>query len=108
MSIRRPIGIFDSGYGGLTIFKEIYKLLPQYDYYYLGDNARVPYGIRSFETVYEFTKEGVFTLFDAGCPLVILACNTATAKAARNIQQKDLQERSEERRVGKGCGSRMW
>ncbi len=92
MSIRRPIGIFDSGYGGLTIFKEIYKLLPQYDYYYLGDNARVPYGIRSFETVYEFTKEGVFTLFDAGCPLVILACNTATAKAARNIQQKDLQE----------------
>lgn len=90
MSSKNPIGIFDSGYGGLTVFKEIHNLLPQYDYFYLGDNARVPYGIRSFETVYEFTKEGVFSLFDAGCNLVILACNTASAKAARNIQQKDL------------------
>lgn len=90
MNTSSPIGIFDSGYGGLTVFKEIHKLLPQYDYFYLGDNARVPYGIRSFDTVYEFTKEGVFKLFDAGCHLVILACNTASAKAARNIQQKDL------------------
>lgn len=85
-----PIGIFDSGYGGLTVFKEIHKQLPQYDYIYLGDNARVPYGTRSFETVYEFTKECVFKLFDLGCNLVILACNTASAKALRTIQQKDL------------------
>lgn len=85
-----PIGIFDSGYGGLTVFKEIKKSLPQYDYIYLGDNARVPYGTRSFETVYEFTKECVFKLFDLGCNLVILACNTASAKALRTIQQNDL------------------
>lgn len=85
-----PIGIFDSGYGGLTVFKEIQKKLPQYDYIYLGDNARVPYGIRSFETVYEYTKECVFKLFDLGCNLVILACNTASAKALRTIQQNDL------------------
>ncbi len=85
-----PIGIFDSGYGGLTVFKEIYKALPQYDYTYLGDNARVPYGTRSFETVYEFTKQCVFKLFDEGCNLVILACNTASAKALRSIQQNDL------------------
>ena len=85
-----PIGIFDSGYGGLTVFKEIQKLLPQYDYIYLGDNARVPYGTRSFETVYEFTKECVFKLFEQGCNLVILACNTASAKALRSIQQRDL------------------
>ncbi len=85
-----PIGIFDSGYGGLTVFKEIKKLLPEYDYIYLGDNARVPYGTRSFDTVYEFTKECVFKLFDLGCNLVILACNTASAKALRSIQQKDL------------------
>ncbi|WP_099365324.1 glutamate racemase [Sphingobacterium sp. 1.A.4] len=85
-----PIGIFDSGYGGLTVFKEIYKALPQYDYIYLGDNARVPYGTRSFETVYEFTKQCVFKLFDEGCNLVILACNTASAKALRSIQQNDL------------------
>ena len=85
-----PIGIFDSGYGGLTVFKEIQSKLPEYDYIYLGDNARVPYGTRSFETVYEFTKECVFKLFDLGCNLVILACNTASAKALRSIQQHDL------------------
>lgn len=85
-----PIGIFDSGYGGLSVFKEIKKQLPQYDYIYLGDNARIPYGTRSFETVYEFTKQCVFKLFDLGCNLVILACNTASAKALRSIQQHDL------------------
>ena len=85
-----PIGIFDSGYGGLTVLKEIVKELPQYDYLYLGDNARAPYGTRSFETVYQYTLECVKHLFDMGCPLVILACNTASAKALRNIQQKDL------------------
>lgn len=84
------IGIFDSGFGGLTIFKEIHALLPSYDYIYLGDNARVPYGNRSFETVYQYTKECVFKLFDMGCNLVILACNTASAKALRTIQQHDL------------------
>lgn len=87
-----PIGIFDSGYGGLTVFKEIHKHLPDYDYIYLGDNARVPYGTRSFETVYEYTKECVFKLFELGCNLVILACNTASAKALRTIQQHDLPE----------------
>lgn len=85
-----PIGIFDSGYGGLTIFKDIVKQLPQYDYVYLGDNARVPYGTRSFETVYTYTKECVEKLFDMGCHLVVLACNTASAKALRTIQQNDL------------------
>lgn len=92
MCTQGPIGIFDSGYGGLTVFKEIQHQLPQYDYIYLGDNARVPYGTRSFETVYEFTKECVFKLFDLGCNLVILACNTASAKALRSIQQNDLPE----------------
>lgn len=87
-----PIGIFDSGYGGLTVFKEIQKQLPDYDYIYLGDNARVPYGTRSFDAVYQFTKECVFKLFDLGCNLVILACNTASAKALRTIQQHDLPE----------------
>lgn len=87
---KRPIGIFDSGYGGLTVFREIVDLLPQYDFIYLGDNARTPYGTRSFETVYNYTLESVVKLFDEGCPLVILACNTASAKALRNIQQKDL------------------
>ncbi|MBK1439168.1 glutamate racemase [Parapedobacter sp. ISTM3] len=85
-----PIGIFDSGYGGLTVFREIVKKLPQYDYVYLGDNARVPYGTRSFETVYAYTKECVESLFSMGCHLVVLACNTASAKALRTIQQKDL------------------
>jgi glutamate racemase len=85
-----PIGIFDSGYGGLTVFKEIVKKLPRYDYVYLGDNARVPYGNRSYETVYKYTLECVNHLFDKGCRLVILACNTASAKALRSIQQNDL------------------
>lgn len=85
-----PIGVFDSGYGGLTVFKEIVKQLPAYDYLYLGDNARVPYGIRSFDTVYQYTLECVNHLFAMGCRLVILACNTASAKALRTIQQKDL------------------
>jgi glutamate racemase len=85
-----PIGIFDSGYGGLTILKEIRKLLPQYDFIYLGDNARTPYGTRSFNVVYEYTLEAVKKLFMLNCELVILACNTASAKALRNIQQNDL------------------
>lgn len=85
-----PIGVFDSGYGGLTVLSELTALLPQYDYLYLGDNARSPYGTRSFESVYTYTRECVLKLFDAGCPLVILACNTASAKALRTIQQKDL------------------
>lgn len=86
----QPIGIFDSGYGGLTIMREIVRQLPQYDYVYLGDNARTPYGTRSFETVYQYTLECVQKLFASGCPLVVLACNTASAKALRNIQQLDL------------------
>ena len=84
------IGVFDSGYGGLTILKEIRHRLPQYDYLYLGDNARNPYGSRSFELVYEFTLQAVKALFERGCHLVILACNTASAKALRSIQQNDL------------------
>lgn len=94
-----PIGIFDSGYGGLTIMKEIVKELPQYDYLYLGDNARAPYGTRSFETVYQYTLECVNHLFAKGCHLVVLACNTASAKALRNIQQKDLPNIDPSRRV---------
>lgn len=85
-----PIGVFDSGYGGLTVLKEIVKKLPQYDYLYLGDNARAPYGNRSFETVYHYTLQCVKWFFGQGCPLVILACNTASAKALRTIQQNDL------------------
>ncbi len=85
-----PIGIFDSGYGGLTVFKEIAGHLPQYDYIYFGDNARAPYGIRSFETIYKYTLECVRHLFGMGCNLIILACNTASAKALRSIQQNDL------------------
>ncbi len=85
-----PIGIFDSGYGGLTIFNEIKHQLPEYDYIYLGDNARAPYGPRSFDVVYRFTRQAVFRLFEEGCQLVILACNTASAKALRTIQQQDL------------------
>lgn len=95
----QPIGVFDSGYGGLTILREIQKYLPQYDYLYLGDNARAPYGTRSFDCVYQFTLEGVRHLFDKGCPLVILACNTASAKALRTIQQRDLPEIDPSRRV---------
>lgn len=85
-----PIGIFDSGYGGLTVFREIIRLLPEYDFIYMGDNARAPYGTRSFETVYRYTLQSVSWFFDQGCPLVILACNTASAKALRTIQQNDL------------------
>lgn len=94
-----PIGIFDSGYGGLTILKEIVKKLPQYDYLYLGDNARAPYGSRSFETVYEYTLQSVNYLFNQGCHLVILACNTASAKALRTIQQKNLPLMAPHKRV---------
>ncbi len=90
MDTQRPIGVFDSGYGGLTILKEITASLPQYDYIYLGDNARAPYGTRDFETVYEYTLQCVKWFFSQGCPIVILACNTASAKALRTIQQNDL------------------
>lgn len=96
---RGAIGVFDSGYGGLTILKEIVKLLPQYDYIYLGDNARAPYGTRSFETVYSYTAQAVEHLFELGCPMVILACNTASAKALRTIQQNDLSKYESWRRV---------
>lgn len=94
-----PIGVFDSGYGGLTIYNEIQKLLPQYDYLYLGDNARTPYGTRSFDVVCEFTRQAVRYLFQQGCQLVILACNTASAKALRTIQQVDLPALDPNRRV---------
>jgi glutamate racemase len=94
-----PIGIFDSGYGGLTVFKSIAARLPQYDYIYLGDNARAPYGNRSFETVHQYTLECVEWFFKMGCPLVILACNTASAKALRTIQQQDLPRIAPEKRV---------
>lgn len=94
-----PIGVFDSGYGGLTILKEIRRRLPQYDYIYLGDNARAPYGPRSFDVVYRFTLEAVRYLFSRGCRLVILACNTASAKALRSIQQNDLPKIDPDRRV---------
>ncbi len=94
-----PIGIFDSGYGGLTIFDKIREAMPAYDYIYLGDNARTPYGPRSFEVVYRFTRQAVETLFNEGCQLVILACNTASAKALRTIQQNDLPQWDSQRRV---------
>ena len=87
---QQPIGVFDSGYGGLTILKDIVAKLPGYDYIYMGDNARAPYGNRSFETVYHYTLQCVKWFFAQGCPLVILACNTASAKALRTIQQHDL------------------
>ncbi|MGN6638188.1 MAG: glutamate racemase [Mucilaginibacter sp.] len=87
---KQPIGIFDSGYGGLTVFRSIADRLPEYDYIYLGDNARAPYGNRSFNTIHQYTWECVQMLFEMGCPLVILACNTASAKALRTIQQRDL------------------
>lgn len=90
MHTSQPIGVFDSGYGGLTVFKSIAARLPQYDYVYLGDNGRAPYGNRSFETVHQYTLECVEWFFKMGCPLVILACNTASAKALRTIQQNDL------------------
>ena len=94
-----PIGIFDSGYGGLTILHGIRQLLPQYDFLYLGDNARAPYGPRSFDVVYEFTRQAVLRLFEMGCHLVILGCNTASAKALRTIQQNDLAQIDPTRRV---------
>lgn len=94
-----PIGVFDSGYGGLTILREIRRMMPQYDYLYLGDNARTPYGTRSFDIVYEFTLQAVRYLFGQGCHLVILACNTASAKALRSIQQNDLPKIDPQRRV---------
>ncbi len=96
---RGPIGVFDSGYGGLTILRQIRRLMPQYDYLYLGDNARTPYGTRSFDLVYEFTLQAVRYLFEQGCHLVILACNTASAKALRSIQQRDLPLLDPQRRV---------
>ena len=94
-----PIGIFDSGYGGLTILHGLRQMLPQYDYMYLGDNARAPYGSRSFEVVYKFTRQAVLKLFSMGCHLVILGCNTASAKALRSIQQRDIPELDPDRRV---------
>lgn len=94
-----PIGLFDSGYGGLTIFEKIREAMPEYDYLYLGDNARAPYGSRSFEVVYRFTLQAVEKLFEEGCHLVILACNTASAKALRTIQQNDLPHIDPNRRV---------
>lgn len=94
-----PIGVFDSGYGGLTILKEFIDDMPLYDFIYLGDNARAPYGSRSFEVVYEYTLQAVTKLFEMGCPLVILACNTASAKALRTIQQNDLAALGPDRRV---------
>jgi glutamate racemase len=99
MNKRAPIGIFDSGYGGLTVFEEVQKILPTHDLLYFGDNARAPYGNRSFDVVYEFTLEAVQFLFDQGCPLVVLACNTASAKALRTIQQQDLPNLAPDKRV---------
>jgi glutamate racemase len=94
-----PIGVFDSGYGGLTVLKEIRKRLPEYDFIYLGDNARAPYGNRSYDLIYDFTLEAVNFLFSKGSPLVIIACNTASAKALRSIQQNDLPRISTDKRV---------
>ena len=96
---KRPIGVFDSGFGGLTVLREIRALLPEYDYLFLGDNARAPYGTRSFDVVCRYTLEGVMALFRRGCQLVILACNTASAKALRYIQQHDLPRLDPRRRV---------
>ena len=94
-----PIGVFDSGYGGLTILHSIRQQLPQYDYLYLGDNARAPYGTRSFDVVYQFTRQAIIKLFELGCQLIILGCNTASAKALRSIQQRDLPHLDANRRV---------
>ena len=94
-----PIGVFDSGYGGLTVLKELVKTLPEYDFLYLGDNARTPYGTRSFDVVYEYTLQAVKYLFSHNCHLIIIACNTASAKALRNIQQLDLPKIAPEKRV---------
>ena len=94
-----PIGVFDSGYGGLTVLKELIKSMPEYDFLYLGDNARTPYGTRSFDVVYDYTLQAVKYLFAQGCPLVIIACNTASAKALRNIQMLDLPHMAPDNRV---------
>src|ERR1043166_7120333 len=94
-----PIGIFDSGYGGLTVFRAIRDALPQYDYLYLGDNARAPYGGRSFESIHEYTWQCVEWMFAQGCPLIILACNTASARALRSIQQLNMPGRLDKERV---------
>jgi glutamate racemase len=99
MITNKPVGVFDSGYGGLTVLKELVRKLPQYDYLYLGDNARAPYGTRSFQTVYKYTLQCVHWFFEQGCSLVILACNTASAKALRTIQQNDLISKYNEKRV---------
>jgi glutamate racemase len=99
MASQNPIGVFDSGYGGLTVLKEIIGKLPQYDYLYLGDNARAPYGNRSFDTVYQYTLQCVQWFFEQGCSLVVLACNTASAKALRTIQQNDLPKLATGKRV---------
>jgi len=99
MQTKKPSGVYDSGYGGLTVLKELQLALPTHDFIYLGDNARAPYGPRSYETVYQYTLEAVDWLFDKGCDLVILACNTASAKALRTIQQKDLASRGSRKRV---------
>lgn len=98
-ALNGPVGIFDSGYGGLTILRQIRQELPQYDYLYLGDNARAPYGSHSFEVIYRYTLEAVEALFERGCPLVILACNTASAKALKTIQECDLERLDATRRV---------
>ena len=97
--VHSPIGVFDSGYGGLTVLKELVKSMPKYDFLYLGDNARTPYGTRSFDVVYQYTLQAVKYLFEQGCPLVIIACNTASAKALRNIQMLDLPTLAPDNRV---------
>jgi glutamate racemase len=99
MRSNQPIGVFDSGYGGLTVLKEIISQLPDYDFIYMGDNARAPYGNRSFESVYHYSRQCVEWFFTMSCPLVILACNTASAKALRTIQQQDLPHMGKEKRV---------
>ncbi len=99
MQATSPIGIFDSGIGGLTVFRSIAERLPQYDYIYLGDNSRAPYGNRSFNTIHQYTWECVQWLFEQDCPLIILACNTASAKALRTIQQRDMPGRFDDKRV---------
>ncbi|MBM3431544.1 MAG: glutamate racemase [Bacteroidetes bacterium] len=99
MSVAGPIGVFDSGYGGLTVLRSLVDRLPSYDYLYLGDNARAPYGNRSFSTIHQYTLQAVKWFFKQGCPLVILACNTASAKALRTIQQKDLPRMAPDNRV---------
>src|SRR5690554_3688283 len=100
MSKSNPIGFFDSGYGGLTVLKEVQRLLPDYDYIYIGDNARAPYGMRTSDVVYEYTWQAVRVLFNKGCDLVVLACNTASAKALRRIQQENLKEYPNKRVLG--------